>query len=219
MFSNPIYTPAFLRGLPSIGGEHGHLTTHRSLEDSSPARLVPIPPPPTPCSSLASPFRTYSLDDFSCYDSSSRDSSYSFVRGGNPYQTLMQASRIPDLSSDLPDMARHTKGQLHVVNPAFTPINTRADETKDMLPPPLPSPAFSTRLSLSSQRSLDQSLMSQFINRDMSRGSDISMHVDCNAFPLCTSEDQHGHVHHKSPPAPATVVRSKKSAKVADEGE
>lgn len=212
MFNNLVHTPVLLNGSPSASSEYGHSAGHRAYDNSSPARYMPAPPPPTPSSTLASLYQQYTNDDVSCYDMpSSRDSSYSFVRGGNPNQTLMQASRLPDLSNDLLELARHTKGQARTTSSTFTPVNLQADQSKEMLPPPLPSHVF---LPKPDARSIAQAAIDQFNPRLPSRESDVSMHTSCDAFPGCTSEDQYGRVYHKSPTSPATAIRSKKSVKM-----
>ena len=47
--------------------------------------------------------------------------------------------------------------------------------------------------------------------------TDISMHAGCTSFPSCTTEDEHGLLHHDNPTTPSTAVKGRKESTLPDQ--
>lgn len=174
---------------------------------------MPIPPPPTPATSMMYGFNPGNI----CEDGSRSTSAYSNI----PYSSLPLPVANDQLDQSLGMHAQSTqlKAMLNTINVSntnrtlFSEMPTAGYEENNMPPPPLPQHALDAKVTITQDRRAftwpDPRTASQQGDIGATSGerrvesnstySDVSMHAGCTSYPNCTSEDAEGHVVHSPP--------------------
>lgn len=233
MFEHPLRTEvqSNSHGLSAAsqlyGNAHRRTYSNSSINESSPMRGMPMPPPPTPAMGHFDPQALQVAHMQSLHDIGASGPYLSdLVHGQEPLNALGHTAL-----SHTNEGHRQPKTQLEVRLPSDQlqklilalsppkPAETQSSDFTQMPPPPLPLHALAAKAGGNSQSAPGSSHQTEQTTTagygaalySGSRGSsDVSMHTGCAYFPSCTSEDDSSLVVHNSPSCPSTSIKGRK---------
>lgn len=211
MWNNPVFVTNDEAAIADVQFLHQSST---SLVGSSPTKVLPTAPPPTPTTNIDAATE----DDRSCYDLIGAQS-------GSLHDSALLHNHEDEQFTEHTDNVHYGSAARHSPYHRLDQLAQAAAEDEhhgqsstpicSMLPPPLPSSWLAAnRASMPPhlrRSDLSDSLVDgPAISRQGSNKTDISMHLGCDSFPTCINEDDSGRTYHNQLSSPAQIVRSKK---------